>query len=223
MHNSEMMDYKNILYALAKVGGLNQTGLAERLRVTQPTISRWKSGVQRPDKEQHDSICALAIEMGILTELPPYMAAAAERGLEKIAYRYMPDDIMRSTLHRARGLSENDIQQVYQAPAFHQAAPDNPNQSTWLVKNRALELAGYLPGDYLLIDQSITPRHEDIVCANVAKIDEAGAETKFRLYRPPFLLTRTLDKNSDDMPLYVDGERVVIMGVVIKSVRIRPD
>ncbi|OCC01816.1 hypothetical protein BA190_26760 [Labrys sp. WJW] len=102
-----------------------------------------------------------------------------------------------------------------------QAGRNDPNLSDWVIGSRALELHGYMPGDIVTIDQSITPRSGDVVIAQVYNLEAGNAETKVRYYEAPHLTTKTMDPTASDRPLYVDGERVAIMGVVTRSMRIR--
>jgi len=59
------MDYPTVLEAIMVAGGFNQTQLAERLKVTQSTVSRWLKGISRPELEQHQRIEAEYIRLGL--------------------------------------------------------------------------------------------------------------------------------------------------------------
>jgi len=54
-----------ILEKIQRETGWNQSELAKRLRVTQPTVSRWYSG-SKPDLSQRDGILELAKKLGII-------------------------------------------------------------------------------------------------------------------------------------------------------------
>ncbi len=88
----------------------------------------------------------------------------------------------------------------------------------WTIKSRALELAGYLPGDVVLVDLNAVPAPGDAVCAQVYDWRAMQAETVMRIFRrvAPFeiLLARSLDPAFDE-PLIVDGERVIVKGVLL--------
>lgn len=89
----------------------------------------------------------------------------------------------------------------------------------WILQSRALENAGYVEGDILMVDLNETPKSGDIVCAQV--YDRAGrAETVMRIYEHPFLVSATHDRNLF-RPLLVDDDRVQLRGVVIGSLRPR--
>lgn len=91
-----------------------------------------------------------------------------------------------------------------------------------LITTRALETAGFLPGDICLIDQNVKPREGDAVCATV-DLSRAGpmrAESVLRLYFPPYLVAATHDAKLR-RPMQVDEREVVIMGVVVGMFRAR--
>lgn len=103
----------------------------------------------------------------------------------------------------------------------------SPRQGLWAVHTRALELAGVLPGDVILVDSNVAPRQpqegeaRDIVVAQV--LTAGAAETVIRIYDPPYLLTETADPAARRKPLLVDNVRVSIWGVQVKLFRERKD
>jgi hypothetical protein len=88
----------------------------------------------------------------------------------------------------------------------------------WLLRTRALELDGYLPGDIVLVDLNATPRPGDAVCAQVYDRGHSRAETVMRQFQHAgavnLLLPRSLDP-SVQRPLVVDNDRVLIRGVLL--------
>jgi|SRR3569832_14057 len=56
-----------ILEKIQQQTGWNQSELAKRLKVTQPTVSRWYKG-SKPDLEQRDGILVLAKKLGIVPD-----------------------------------------------------------------------------------------------------------------------------------------------------------
>lgn len=105
-----------------------------------------------------------------------------------------------------------------QIPESLQAAMD---QGVWRMTTRALEMVGIMPGDMLLVDMRETPRTGDVVCAQIYDFQRGTAETKLRLFEPPYLLTATMDHGAREAPIYVDGERAAIRGVVVRTLRER--
>jgi len=89
----------------------------------------------------------------------------------------------------------------------------------WVLKSRALELAGYLPGDILILDLNAVPERQKVVCAQVYRWEERRAETVFRIYEPPYLVAASNDP-AFRKPLLVDNDRVIIKGVVTHSLRV---
>jgi len=60
------MKYDRILSELLRSIEGNQTELARRIGVTQPTVSRWISGKQKPDADQRATIMRLAADLGVI-------------------------------------------------------------------------------------------------------------------------------------------------------------
>jgi SOS-response transcriptional repressor LexA len=100
-------------------------------------------------------------------------------------------------------------------------AQGHGNLDPWTLKSRALESAGYLPGDILLVALGETPVAGDIVCAQIYDWNAGKAQTVFRLFQPPYLIAATTEA-SLLRPHVVDDEKVVIKGVVMNSLRGRP-
>lgn len=60
------MNYGQIIRAILRARGENQTEVARRLGVTQPTISRWLGGKQEPEYDQIEKILAEARFLGVI-------------------------------------------------------------------------------------------------------------------------------------------------------------
>lgn len=89
----------------------------------------------------------------------------------------------------------------------------------WVLRSRALESAGYMPGDILIVDMNATPSAGDVVCAEV--YDRSGKpELVMRIFEHPFLVAATFDP-SLFKPMLVDNDRIAVRGVVIASIRER--
>lgn len=89
----------------------------------------------------------------------------------------------------------------------------------WILRSRALENAGYLDGDVLMIDLNAEARAGDIVCAQVYD-DKGGARTIMRIFEDPYLIAASHDP-SLLRPLHVGRDPVVLRGVVVSSFRPR--
>lgn len=90
----------------------------------------------------------------------------------------------------------------------------------WILNSSCLELAGYLPGDILIVDLNAQPRNGDVVCAQVYR--QTRAETVFRILEDEYLISATVDRQKFK-PLRLDNltNNVIVRGVVIASIRER--
>jgi transcriptional regulator with XRE-family HTH domain len=95
---------------------------------------------------------------------------------------------------------------------------DRAAASLWLVQSHALENAGYLPGDILIVDLSRKPEAGDVTCVQVYQWSKGKADTVFRIFEPPYLVAVSHDP-SIRKPLLLDNERVIIKGVVTEMLR----
>lgn len=109
------------------------------------------------------------------------------------------------------------------AAAFQALRGDRPGLAPWLLNSHAVELAGAVAGDVLLLDPKATPRSGDIVCAELRDYQRARTINIVRIFEraPPvdLLVARSLDAAA--APIVVDGERVTILGVFLPH-RLRP-
>ena len=88
----------------------------------------------------------------------------------------------------------------------------------WTLASRALENAGYRPGDIMLVALDEAPLSGDVVCAQIYDWSKGGAQTLFRLFQPPYLVAATSDTTL--MRPYATGDAsVAVKGVVVASIR----
>jgi SOS-response transcriptional repressor LexA len=102
------------------------------------------------------------------------------------------------------------------------AAMIGPNNALipWRLSTRALETAGYMPGDILIVDLNARAKSGDIVCAQVYDWQHSRANTVLRVFNPPVLVAASLDPTSFK-PLVVDDDSIAIKGVVVAMFRAR--
>ncbi|GHF33130.1 hypothetical protein GCM10017056_00670 [Seohaeicola zhoushanensis] len=123
----------------------------------------------------------------------------------------------------APSYSESDVAPYVPRPAeaakfaaIARALGENSAElNLWRVKGLALSLAGYLPGDFLLVDatRSELVRSGDVVIAH--KYGRNGDyATLLRRYEPPVLISASGDPTEQRVDV-VDGRNVVIRGMVI--------
>lgn len=156
-------------------------------------------------------------------ENPGYLDAAS---IGKIVKKFgmPPPDLFGGASSRTgapSGFPEPELREL-DAPAQSFAGVSlTPNQFVRAVATRALELAGYLPGDLVLIDMALAPGADDVVIAQVYNLERGTAETVLRAYDPPYLVVRTADPRCRAKPLLADGTQVKIMGTVVRALRLR--
>lgn len=151
------------------------------------------------------------------------------RSIDKIVavYRIAGPSIYGEAPPIAPGFSEAELASYTSEVPTWWKLELSPRQGLWEVRTRALELAGVLPGDVILVDSNVAPRTpqegetRDIVVAQV--LAAGSAETVIRIYDPPYLLTETADPTARRKPLLVDNDRVSIWGVQVKLFRERKD
>lgn len=92
---------------------------------------------------------------------------------------------------------------------------DRPGVDTWTVRTAAMALAGYLPGDHILVDSHAATRARagDVVIAQIYDAQTASAETVLRRLEPPVLVAAGVTPEAQRV-LVVDGRNVVVRGVV---------
>lgn len=85
------------------------------------------------------------------------------------------------------------------------------------VRSDAMELAGFFPGDGIVIDLALGDRARDgdIVSAQVYAKDGMTAESVLRRFVPPFLVAESRNPHHR-RPLLVDNDRVKILAVVAR-------
>lgn len=122
---------------------------------------------------------------------------------------------------KATGFAEPEA--IYVPEMSDELSPLRPaeHQAVWQIGTRGIELAGYHMGDYVLVDPETSPLVRDVVCVQLYDLQRGTAETVFRVYEPPYVVTETADPTARRKPVAIDNERAAIWGVVVKSLRLR--
>lgn len=94
-----------------------------------------------------------------------------------------------------------------------------PNAAPWLIRGRALDRAGYLPGGIVVVDHGTDrARRHQVVCAQVYENQGGEARTVLRLYEPPYLIADSADP-AYRRPQLVGPDLAVILGVAVAALR----
>ncbi len=88
----------------------------------------------------------------------------------------------------------------------------------WILKTDSLAAVGYPAGMVVAVDRDVTPQTGDAVCAQLVDYKRGSAETIFRVFRKPYLLSAFV--NGEPLaPETVNDDTVKIAGVIIAGFR----
>jgi DNA-binding Xre family transcriptional regulator len=180
----------------------NQFRLAKEAGINHSTLSKFLAD---PDNIQQLSTRSVE-KIAVVSGIPPYQT---------------------QPLQTLRGVAEQEAAPFVYTTNFDAMVEraveamkaDRNGLDPWVLRSRALESAGYMPGDVLMVDLNAEPKNGDVVCAQV--YDRQGrAETVMRLYEYPFLVAASLDRELM-RPLLIDDERATVRGVVVAALKMR--
>lgn len=187
--------------AIMSYRGWTQTELARAAKLDPSTLSRFFREANPGAMLQSHTIDKISAVGGI----PPFQTEppARPRGLgESEAEPYRP------------GVEDDAATRAVAA-----AKAGRNGLDPWILRSRALENAGYIPGDVLMVDLNAEPHDGDAVCVQV--YDAVGrAETVMRIYEEPYLVAASSDPRLL-RPLHLGKDQVLVRGVVVASIRPR--
>jgi transcriptional regulator with XRE-family HTH domain len=202
MVKTSQNETKDWLAHVASQTGLSFQQIAERANISPTTITRFigdKSGQRTITSGTLEKISQAVGFKPLEYKQSPFGAFAEA---EAIPYESMdaPNDWLDKTVR--------DMCTAVQS------------RDPWVLRTNALDLLGYNKGDTVIVDLSIQPNDGDIVCAQIYDWQRETAETVFRLYRKPWLMTHS-SMMAPLQPRLVDDENVAIKGVVEAVLRPR--
>jgi hypothetical protein len=103
--------------------------------------------------------------------------------------------------------------------SYFKSVMANRKAEVWRIATNLVEGAGYLPGEYVVVDRGQVPRPRNIVLAQLRE-SRRDVTPVFRAYLPPYLMAVS-PRATLRSPLIVDDSRIVITGVIVTSVRTR--
>lgn len=196
-----------------KRAGVTNADIASALNRDHTVVSKIVAGSQRMTLEWAQ-VFAKALNVPIATVLEK--AGVAEPPL---AQQLTP------------GFAESDCAAWVPGPGIGEGAgvrsiaqvlgADKPGVDIWRVKSRAMQLAGYMPDDFLLVDTHAAERVRpgDTVIAQIYNNATGTAATVLRRLDPPVLMCASADPD-DAKAHVVDGVNVLVRGKVVASWRV---
>lgn len=189
--------------ALLRAKGLTATELARSAKLNASTLTRFMNDPEHPHALSAATIDAIAAATGVRAYDPPTPIIGGFAEEDAAAYdAELPGE-------------DEEV-----ASAISALVNGRPGRVPWVLRSRALETAGYLPGDILIVDLNAVAKSGDVVCAQAYDWSRARAATVMRVFQPPLLTASSYDP-ALRTPLVVDDRNVVIKGVVVASVRAR--
>lgn len=182
--------------------GLSYSEIGRRSGVSPSTITRFMNAASYEGTMATLTISQIAEKVGV-----PATAAALGTAMDGVAESEAEPYVA--------AVSSSPVEAALEALRRGRNAAD-----PWVLRTRALEDAGYLPGDLVIVDLGASAVAGDAVCAQVYDWEKRRAETVFRIFEEPYLVGASRDP-AFRKPLLVDGKAVVIKGVVTDLLRPR--
>ncbi len=186
--------------------GLTLTDIARRAKLNPSTLTRFRAR----DDSGHVLTARTVQKIEAATGVPAYEQRAKARPAPMLAEG-----------EASPFLFDDNVQDVL-VDALRAVVQRSNSVDLWVLKTHALTAVGYFHGDVLIVDRDVQPRAGDAVCAQRYDWRRGTAETIFRVYRTPYLLTASM-LGDPGQPDIVDDENVVIKGVVVGGCHLRPN
>lgn len=188
---------------ISRSANLTLTEIARLSGLTPSTLTRFRAN----DELGHALTAKTVKKIEDATRVPAYEA----RVLPKIQ-AFSEEEASPYVLPE---VSSNPIERALRAVA------SQPNTiDVWRLKTGALAGVGYPAGMAVVVDREMIPRNGDAVCAQKYDFRRGTAETIFRVWRTPYLVSAYINEEPAT-PEVVDNENIVIMGVIIGGCHLR--
>lgn len=196
---------RNWLLEVTRLTGKSLTAIAKEARVAVSTLTRAVNDPDHPHTLSAATIAKIAAATGIAA--PDFLAPESAGNVVRLAFQAPEAEPYKLDGARA-------VDPMVRAMLAGRNAAD-----AWILRTRALELAGYMPGDIVAVDLATPAGAGDVVVAQVYDFDRGRADTVWRIYEPPYLVAASMDR-ALLRPLRDDA--VQIKGVVVGLFRPRP-
>lgn len=190
--------------------GVTADQIAAHLGRDRSVVSKILSGKQRMTLEWANAFAAV-LQVPLATVLEKAGAADGPL-LQQVVPGFAESDATQFVY----GLGSGEAAQIR---SIAQILGERPGVDVWRVKSVSMMLAGYLPGDYILVDSHAAERVRpgDVVIAQI--YGREGASTVLRRFAPPVLIAASASPEDQKVHV-VDGENVVVRGKIIASWRV---
>ena len=188
---------------IKELSGLTITEIARASKLDPSTLTRFYS----KDESGHSLSARSVKKIEDATRVPAYetkVKPVIQSFSEDEAQPFIAMDNPADPISSALKLTAKEAQSVH----------------LWTLKTSSLAAVGYLPGMVVAVDENATARNGDAVCAQKYDYRRGTAETIFRVYRTPYLLTAYMN-GEPAPPEIVDDQNIVIMGTVVGGFRLR--
>lgn len=188
---------------ISRSANLTLTEIARLSGLTPSTLTRFRAN----DELGHALTAKTVKKIEDATRVPAYEARVVPKiqaFSEEEASPYVLPEV-----------SSNPIERALRAVASQTNTID-----VWRLKTGALAGVGYPAGMAVVVDREMIPRNGDAVCAQKYDFRRGTAETIFRVWRTPYLVSAYINEEPAT-PEVVDNENIVIMGVIIGGCHLR--
>jgi SOS-response transcriptional repressor LexA len=188
---------------ISRSGNITFTEIARVAGLTPSTLTRFKNN----DTGGHTLTSRTVKKIEDATKVPAYEARTTPR-----IQAFSEGEAIPYVIDKA---SVNPLEL-----SLSEAIGRSNSVDLWRLKTGSLAAVGYPAGMVVLVDRDETPRNGDAVLAQKYDFRRGTAETLFRVWRTPYLLTAAAN-DEPGTPEIVDNENVVIVGVVVGGAHIR--
>lgn len=185
------------LDAITRSTGLTVSEIARRAKLVPSTLTRFHSR----DRDGHTLTAKTVKKIEDAVGIPAYDVREVPKQVPQLAEEGAPFVLPEAT---------GDLMLL----ALQDVVERNNSVDLWRLQTSALRACKYFPGDILLVDRNREAGIDDAVCAQVYDFRRGTAETVFRIYKPPYLLSADME-GEPLKPLVVDNETVSVVGVIV--------
>ena len=200
---TEPPDQRHYIQDILSRTGWTQTELAKRAGLDPSTLSRFLVRTDSAHALRPSTLKRIAHVSGIAFDDKKPDGAATSSGFAESEAQLLAQPLSTSITRAIAALGCGE-----------------PGTDAWVMRSRALELAGCRPDDILIVRLGETPLRGDIVCAQIYDWANNRAETVFRLFQPPYLVAASAEP-ALLAPIAIDGDKATIKGVVLHVLRNR--